>query len=294
MELPHNTVAPEGLRLSTSVTYRSVLPVDREVVVWFADRLTAQRRKIGSRKGTRALGAWSQAVLVLRWLFDGTRMRQLTGDNRIGSSTGYRYLHEGLDVLAAQVPTLAEAIKAARAAGHEHLSLDGTLIPTDRVRVEGPTKDVDLWWSGKHHRHGANLQVLSVPDGFPIWISDARPGREHDSTAAKAAGLDTAIRALNTGTDQHMLILADLGYEKFTSLEPIRLPHKKPKGGKLTVRQLQYNKAIGSLRALAEKANADLKTRFRCLRRLGLNPWRIGTIARACLAVFQREHHRIA
>lgn len=30
----------------------------------------------------------------------------------------------------------------------------------------------------------------------------------------------------------------------------------------LTALQLQYNKVIGALRALAEKANADLKTRF--------------------------------
>lgn len=77
-------------------------------------------------------------------------------------------------------------------------------------------------------------------------------------------------------------------------------------GGRLLVRrevpgsaapkpgQRQYNQALGALRALAEKANADLKMRFQALRRVGLNPWRIGVIARACLAVFQHEHGRIA
>jgi hypothetical protein len=34
--------------------------------------------------------------------------------------------------------------------------------------------------------------------------------------------------------------------------------------------------------------------RFHAVRRIGLNPWRIGVIARACLAVFQHEHGRIA
>jgi hypothetical protein len=34
------------------------------------------------------------------WLLDGTRLAQLAADNRIGRSTAYRYLHEGIDVLA--------------------------------------------------------------------------------------------------------------------------------------------------------------------------------------------------
>jgi hypothetical protein len=89
-------------------------------------------------------------------------------------------------------------------------------------------------------------------------------------------------------------VLVDLGYEKFAGLDSVRAPHKKQKGEDLTVDQRQYNKALGALRALAEKANADLKMRFRVLRRVGLNPWRIGVIARACLAVFQHEHGRIA
>lgn len=49
---------------------------------------------------------------------------------------------------------------------------------------------------------------------------------------------------------------------------------------------------LGALRALAEKANADLKVRFGCLQKIGLNPWRFGTIARACLAFFNIERPR--
>jgi hypothetical protein len=40
-------------------------------------------------------------VLVLRWFVDGTRLALLAADHRIGRSTAYRYLHEGIDVLAA-------------------------------------------------------------------------------------------------------------------------------------------------------------------------------------------------
>jgi hypothetical protein len=64
---------------------------------------------------------------------------------------------------------------------------------------------------------------------------------------------------------RRLLVLVDLSYEKSAEVEPVRLPHKKPKGEGLTVDQRQYNKALGALRAMAEKANADLKMRFaRC------------------------------
>jgi hypothetical protein len=49
---------------------------------------------------TRALPARDHAILVLRWFLDGSRMRQLARDNEISLSTGYDYLHEGIDVLA--------------------------------------------------------------------------------------------------------------------------------------------------------------------------------------------------
>jgi hypothetical protein len=75
------------------------------------------------------------------------------------------------------------ALLAARAAGHAHVTVDGVLIRTDRVRVSGPTVradrpecGVDLWWSGKH---GGNVQVIAAPAGWPIgtFLLHHRHGR---------------------------------------------------------------------------------------------------------------------
>jgi hypothetical protein len=103
------------------------------------------------------------AGVVLRWFCEGTGLTQLARDNAIGRSTAYRYLHEGIDVLAAAAPGLRGALLAARAAGHPHVTVDGTLIRTDRCHIPGPTartdrsgRQVDLWWSGKHAAHGGN------------------------------------------------------------------------------------------------------------------------------------------
>ena len=79
-----------------------------------------------------------------------TPVSQLVRDHKISKSTGYDYLHEGIDVLAAQTPNLHGALLAAKQAGYGHVSIDGTLIETDRVSTPGPTEGVDLWWSGKH------------------------------------------------------------------------------------------------------------------------------------------------
>jgi hypothetical protein len=277
-----------------SVAYTAFLPVDSAAADWLARKIAAHRRRIGTRKGTRRLTPWAQSVFVLRFLIDGTRVSQLATDNALAKTTAYANLWEGLDLLAAAAPDLQTAIDAARSAGDGHIGLDGTVIPTTRAQVEGPTKGVDLLWSGKHHRHGVNLQVISAPDGYPLWVSEARPGREHDANAAGKTGVEAEIALLNIGLDESewLLILADLGYEKFRAFPAVVIGHKKPQGGTLTEEQKDWNRLIGAKRALAEKANADLKVRYRCLQKVSLNPWRIGTIARACLAFYRIERPR--
>jgi hypothetical protein len=122
--------------------------------VFVSGLLYAERRRLGTRAGTRSLGCFRQAILVLRWLLDGTRITQLAIDNQVSRSTGYAYLHEGLAVIADQAPGLSSVLLAAKMAGYAHVNIDGTLIETDRCRTPGPTPGVDLWWSGKHDNHG--------------------------------------------------------------------------------------------------------------------------------------------
>src|SRR3954467_4847080 len=129
--------------MSDPVTYSAVLPVTEETVLFVSALLAAERRRRGTRRGRRALGCYRQAVLVLRWFVDGTRLAQLAADHRIGRSTTYRYLHEGIDALAAQAPGLRGALLSARAAGHSHVTVDGTLVRTHRCHVPGPTARAD-------------------------------------------------------------------------------------------------------------------------------------------------------
>ena len=223
--------------MDSMVTYTAVLDVTEDTVFFLARLLWLRRCELGTRRGRRSLGCYRQAVLVIRWFLDGTRRAQLAVDHGIGGSTGYRYLHEGIDVLAICSPDLPEAIAVAKAAGQTHLNLDGTVVVTDRCSHPGPN-GADLWWSGKHKRHGGNIQVLSDTDGWPIWVSGVRPGREHDVTCLKgAAGL---MPALEQVAAEGMPALTDLGYEGLAG-PALRMPVKKPRGGELTEAKTQYN-----------------------------------------------------
>ena len=62
-------------------------------------------------------------------------------------------------LLAARSLGLHRALARAKKAGHAYVVTGGTLIAIDRVAADRP------FYSGKHRRHGMNLQVISTPDG---------------------------------------------------------------------------------------------------------------------------------
>ncbi len=216
-----------------------------------------------------------------------TRVKDLCADNEISSSVGYRYLHEGIAVLAWQAPDLRHALTAASMAGYDHVILDGTVIETDRVHALGPAEGVDLWWSRKIHSHGGNIQVVSAPDdGWPLWVSDVRPGREHDTTALRTSG---ALPVLADWPQAGGQILTDLGYEGLR--DQVAIPYKKAKGKDLPDDQRKHNRIHNALRAVGERANALLKS-FKALRNVSLAPWKVGLVVKAALVILHTEHQR--
>jgi hypothetical protein len=231
-----------------SVTYTAAPPVREETVLFLSGLLHTERRRLGTRAGTRSLGCYRQAILVLRWLRDGTRITQLAVDNALSRSTGYAYLHEGIRVLAAHAPSLHSVLLAAKMAGYAHVTIDGTLIETDRCRIPGPTPGVDLWWSGKHDNHGGNIQVITAPDGWPLWTSPVRPGREHDTTAVREHA--EILPLFTAWTDDDLRVLCDLGYEGEQAT--ITVAYKKPKNAGWTDVQQQFNRAHNAVRAIGD------------------------------------------
>jgi hypothetical protein len=271
-----------------SVTYTATLTMREETVLYLAGLLRGERLRRGTRAGTRSLGCFKQAVLVLRWFLDGTRVAQLAIDNAISKSTAYDYLSEGIDVLAAHAPGLESALLAAKMAGYSHVNIDGTIIETDRCRTPGPTPGVDLWWSAKCDNHGGNVQVITAPDGWPLWTSPVRPGREHDTSALREHG--EILPLLGVWTADQLRVLGDLGYEG--EADTITVAYKKPGDGELSSIQKTFNKAHNSVRAIGERGNSLRKTTFKALRNVSLCPWKIGKIVAAALVLLHLDHDR--
>src|SRR3954467_11614500 len=149
------------------ITYSATLDVPEATATLLTDLLIAERRRRGTGRGARAASARAQARLVLRWFREDADMKILARDLTVSVATGYRYLHEGIDVLAAHAPDLHQVLEQGRAEGWSHVTVDGTLIRTDRVRTPNPDTGDDRWYSGKHRAHGGNVQIVCDPTGFP-------------------------------------------------------------------------------------------------------------------------------
>lgn len=249
-------------------TYSAICDVPEETLLHVTALLRAHRGEIGTRAGRRAGSERAQAKLVLRWFRDDAAIRMLAAEAGLPISTSYRYLHEAIDVLAEQAPDLHEVLDRAKREGWSHVTLDGTLILIDRVAERGENGN-HLWYSGKHKTQGGNVQILADPGGFPVWSSEVEPGSVHDITAARAHCLGALYKSAADG----VATLADKGYEG----AGIGV-HSPVKGRDLAIDNQSYNTLLTAVRAIGERANAELKGRWRCLRRIRLCPRRIGAI----------------
>lgn len=269
------------------------LDVPRELARYLGRLLHAERRDRGTRKGSRALTCYWQAVLGLRWFRQNTDITALARDHGISRATGYRYLDEVVAVLAERAPDVHDALRRAKDQGLSHVVLDGKIFSADRLgekttSVKGDP--IDLWYSGKAHEHGANIQVLTAPDGFPLWVCDVEPGSVHDLTAAREHVLDALYWAASR---LDLPALADGGYDGAGI--GVFTPVKQPADGRaLDVDNRTYNALLRGLRCLGERGFALLTGRWRALRHFTTSPRKIGDIVKAALVLTHFEHGRLA
>lgn len=144
--------------------YPSAISLSSRTLNHVADLIRTHRARLRSR--WRRLDPGRQALLVLAHLRNGDAYQRLAAGFGIGLATAWRYLRETVDLLAATAADLRAA--AARAAKLAYAILAGTFIPIDRVAADRP------YYSGKHNRHGLNVQVPAGPRGHLEQASPAR------------------------------------------------------------------------------------------------------------------------
>src|SRR3954469_12767470 len=264
---------PVATRSFRVLVYPSSMPVSNRALQVLADALRHRRTAMGSR--WRRLPPGRQALLVLAHLRKGETYTALAGGFGVGTTTVFRYIREGIDVLAAVAPTLDQALDVARRKAF--MILDGTLLSIDRV---GMASGYDRgFFSGKHKRHGVNVQVIADPAGRLVWASPALPGARHDMGAAREHGIINALNAAGVHT------VADTAYQG--GGPAIRVPQRRrrldPDTGRyrrLSRAQKQVNAAHARQRGPGGRANAELKN-WKVLRKIRSSPNRADELVAA-------------
>ncbi|MFF2654165.1 IS5 family transposase [Streptomyces sp. NPDC058045] len=247
------------------LVYSSGVDVSSSALRFLAARLRERRRTLGTR--WRRLSAGRQALLTLAHLRNGQPYAQLAAGFGVGTTTVYRYVNEAVVLLAALAPTLADAVRAASMKAY--LILDGTLLPIDRIAADRP------FYSGKHKKHGMNVQVIADPKGRLLWASPALAGAVHDVRAAREHGIIDAL------AEAGITCWADKGYQGAGGT--VRLPYRG-RWDRLSTGQQSVNRSHAKVRALVEQAIATLKS-WRLLRKLRCSTTRITSLVQAVLTL---------
>jgi hypothetical protein len=243
------------------LVHPSSIDLSSRTLRFLTRQLAARRQEIGTR--WRRLPAARQALLALAHLRCGDTYAQLAAGLGIGIATVYRSIREAVEARSALAPSLAEAMKTIRTKAF--VILDGTLLPIDRIAADTP------YYSGKHKRHGMNVQVLTDPLGRLLWASPALPGSTHDLTAARQHGI------IETLADAGLKCWADKAYQGAGG--PVRVPFR---GRRLKRWKRRHNTTHAKIRCLGERAMATIKG-WRLLRKLRCSTNRITNVVKAVL-----------
>ncbi|MFE3497819.1 transposase family protein [Streptomyces sp. NPDC059175] len=254
------------------LVYPSGVDVCSSALRFLSTRLRQHRRAIGSR--WRRLSVGRQALLVLAHLRVGHTYAQLAAGFGIGTTTVYRYVTEAVGLLADLAPTLADAVRTASTKAF--VILDGTLLPIDRIAADRP------FYSGKHKKHGMNVQVLSDPFGRLLWASPALPGAVHDVHAAREHGIVDALAEVG------VTCWADKAYQGAGGT--VRTPYWG-RWETLSTGQKAVTRSHAKIRALVEQAMATLKA-WRLLRKIRCSTTRITALVQDVLALHLASSER--
>ena len=176
--------------------------------------------------------------ITMLYLQENLRQQTLAGIFSTSQPTISRAINTVLNILDVVLPPPPQPVDLNP---NRLYVLDGTLIPC-------------WWWknarnlySGKHHRAGHNLQILTDQAGEIFYISPPLPGSTHDITAIRNTGL--------FGYMQPWHCTADKGYVGLGCDTPFKRRPGKP----LLGWQKRFNKGINQIRYVVERSIAHLK-----------------------------------
>jgi len=129
------------------------------------------------------------------------------------------------------------------------------LIDATEQPVQRPKRKQKCWYSGKKKRHCIKNEIIATEKGRIVSVSPSVPGTVHDIT----------IRRRGPPLPENANAYADSGYQGYQEDHPaLDIPYKKPKKGKLSKQEKEYNHALSRFRVRVEHVIGRMK-KFRIL-----------------------------
>jgi hypothetical protein len=204
---------------------------------------------------------------------DRERLRDLAAGFSISAATAWSRTRETIAPLATRAPGIRDALAHAKRSGAAFVILDGTLIHINRNALDRP------FYSGKHKRHGMNLQAIADARGNLLWISGALRGATHDTKAARIWQVPRLL------AEHGLFALGDKAYDGLDH-DLVPTPFKgrgKPEW------QKEYNRLHARLRGPGERMFAQLK-QWAIFDQVRCDPGQVTQLAKAVHVLTNYEH----
>jgi hypothetical protein len=147
-------------------------------------------------------------------------------------------------------PILVDIMQLPERDGLQQDELGQIIIDATENPIERPKVHQELYYSGKKKRHTVKTEVRITTKGRVIDISETVPGAIHDFELFKRG------KPIPQGTRAY----ADSGYQGIKNIHAeSEHPYKKPRNGKLTSKEVKYNRALARLRVKVEEILGDIK-----------------------------------
>ena len=221
------------------------------------DEMVKVLRDAASLKQTRGCPqkvAWEDQVLIcLQYWREYRTYFHIAQDWLLSESTVCRIVH--------RVETTLVSSGKFRLGGKKSLLTSSqkpktVVMDVTESQIERPKHGQKRFYSGKQKRHTLKSQLIIDLTTLEIRCVVNGSGRKHDYRLF----VDSKVR-FHPDTES----LEDSGYQGISKLHANScLPHKKPRGGKLTKQQKQSNRTLACRRVVIEHINRRLKV-FRIL-----------------------------
>jgi hypothetical protein len=136
--------------------------------------------------------------------------------------------------------------------GVKDIFIDATERP---IRRPGQYEVQQEYYSGKKKRHTLKNIIISDETKKALLLSKTKAGKHNDYQIAKDENVLSNL-------SQDVGVWVDLGFQGIKTDYPqlnVVIPHKKPRGGELSVEQKEENRIISGIRVIVEHAIAGIK-----------------------------------